>query len=174
MNARSSIDSGGDGKSEGVAMMALQTSIDSGREDSTAAAATRVVLRESAEAHFPHSVDGAWWPRTRSLADELPGFFTYWPTARGRISRILYSRPDWDDSPHSVNIPGRRIKTGSFPRDDTHRLILTLGDRTDRVITVIAPQSSAAQAAQIWASITAADGGSPTHPVWDNEGGRPE
>lgn len=70
--------------------------------------------------------DGAWWPRSRTLGDELAGLVEAWPTDSGRIVRVLYSPPDWDDRPRSAAVSGRRIKTGSFPKDDTHRLVLTV------------------------------------------------
>jgi hypothetical protein len=76
------------------------------------------------------------------LADELPAFFAAWPLERGRIQRILYSAPDWDDHPHSVNVPGRRVKTGTFPRDDTHVLTVSMENRTDHLIRVIAPDTA--------------------------------
>ncbi len=132
----------------------------------------RVVFRDGVETHVPESADGAWWPRTRSLADELPAFFTAWPKDRGRIHRILYSPPDWDDRPRSVAVSERRVKTGRFPRDDTHQLTVTLANRSVRVITVIDPDASVTEASELMRRLTDADGRPPEdHPEWDNEGG---
>lgn len=91
---------------------------------------------------------GAWWPESRSLSDELSALFAQWPAEQGRITRVLYSPPDWDDHPHSVTLPDRRVKTGAFPRDDTHQLVLSMLDGSRRVLTVIPPQTepSAARA----------------------------
>ena len=133
----------------------------------------RTAFRTSAEAHAPRSADGAWWPASRSLTDELPAFFAAWPPERGRIYRILYSPPDWDDRPHSVPVSGRRVKTGSFPRDDTHVLTVTLSDRTQRIITVIAPDTSPDEAGRIIGDVGAADHrDAGEQGEWENEGGR--
>jgi len=50
----------------------------------------------------------------------------------GRINRLLFSRPDWDDGVvdgrglrriHAARGP---VKVGSFPSDDTHQMVLTM------------------------------------------------
>jgi hypothetical protein len=93
--------------------------------------------------------DGAWWPASRSLGDELGGLFALWPTDAGRIVRVLYSPPDWDDQPRSVAVLGRRVKTGSFPHDDTHELTLALMDGQRRTISVIPPETPHHDAAEL-------------------------
>lgn len=136
-------------------------------------ASTRLVLRESADVPVPGTVDGAWWPRTRSLTDELPTFFAAWPADRGRIHRILYSPPDWEDHPHSVAVGDRRVKTGSFPRDDTHQLTVTLADRSSRVITVIDPGADQLDADRVMHDVNDGAPGPVDQPAWDDDGGRP-
>lgn len=110
--------------------------------DSASPTQARTTFAPNVSALPAPQTDGAWWPRSRMLADELPAFFAAWPLERGRIQRILYSAPDWDDHPHSVNVPGRRVKTGTFPRDDTHVLTVSMEDRTDHLIRVIAPDTA--------------------------------
>lgn len=127
----------------------------------------RLSLREGAD---KRKVVGAWWPRSRQLGEALPELFALWPREAGRISRVLYSPPDWDDHPRMVAIPGRRVKTGAFPRDDTHELVLSMADRTRRRISVIPADTSAREAHQILDGFDAVDRGA-AHPVWDNEGG---
>jgi len=85
--------------------------------------------------------DGAWWPRGRQLSHELAGLFALWPPEAGWISRVLFSPPDWDDHPRSVDTGHRRVKTGSFPQDDTHQLILTMLDGRRLTISVIPPDT---------------------------------
>jgi hypothetical protein len=106
----------------------------------------RLALRSIQDKGLP---DGAWWPNSRVLSDQLGQLFALWPPEEGRIARVLYSPPDWDDHPRSVPIPRGRVKTGCFPRDDTHQLVLSMlgGDR--RTITVIAPDTPAETAATI-------------------------
>jgi len=84
------------------------------------------------------------------LNDELTDLIGWWPPDAGRIVRVIYSPPDWDDRPRSVAVAGRRrIKTGNFPHDDTHRLTLSLLGGQRRVITVIPPDSDQADASRV-------------------------
>jgi hypothetical protein len=95
------------------------------------------------------SVDGAWWPQSRQLHDQIGRLFELWPDARGRIVRVLYSPPDWDDHPRSVPVPGGRVKTGSFPRDDTRTLVLSMLDGSRRTLAVVPPDTEPDDAARI-------------------------
>jgi hypothetical protein len=106
-------------------------------------AQSRFSLRPAFDRRSP---DGVWWPESRRLDHELTELFALWPPDRGRIIRVLYSPPDWEDRPRSVSVPGRRVKTGSFPHDDTHQLTLSMMDGERRSITVIAPDTSPAEA----------------------------
>ena len=124
----------------------------------------RFALRPSPGRKGP---DGAWWPQTRSLGDQLPELIDQWPTVQGGVSRILYSPPDWDDHPHSVLVNGRRMKTGSFPRDDTHQMTLVLHNGQRRVITVIPPETPRGEAMDLLRPDRAPDDGT----TWDDEGG---
>jgi Family of unknown function (DUF5994) len=136
--------------------------------------ATRFALRPVFDRELP---DGAWWPENRRLSDQLGRLFAFWPPEGGRIARVLYSPPDWDDRPRSVAVPGRMIKTGSFPRDDTHLLTLSLRDGRRRSITVIPPDTPTQEATEVLDAVTGVRHDSPRYPAgddqpeWDNEGG---
>jgi hypothetical protein len=137
---------------------------------------TRFALRPVFDRRLP---DGAWWPESRRLSDQLGRLFAMWPPEQGRIARVLYSPPDWEDHPRSVALPGRIVKTGSFPRDDTHQLTLSLLDGSRRSITVIAPDTSLLDAKEILDGVRGLEADrAPSYaaaeqqPVWDNEGGR--
>jgi hypothetical protein len=135
---------------------------------------TRFALRPVSDRRLP---DGAWWPENRRLSDQLGRLFACWPPERGRITRVLYSPPDWEDHPRSVEVPGRRIKTGSFPRDDTHQLTLSLLDGSRRSITVIPPDTPIRDAQEFLDQVKGveadrgSDGRAEQQPVWENEGG---
>lgn len=119
---------------------------------------TRLSLRPVADPSRPQQSlpVGAWWPESRSLSDQLASLFALWPPESGRISRVLFSPPDWDDHPRSVDVGGRRVKTGSFPRDDTHELTLAMSNGDRHTITVIAPATTADDAAAQLATMSAA------------------
>jgi hypothetical protein len=60
---------------------------------------TRFALRPGFNRHLP---DGAWWPESQQLSEQLGQLFASWPPDRGRIVRVLSSPPDRDDRPRSV------------------------------------------------------------------------
>ena len=90
-------------------------------------------------------LDGAWWPYSRDLDTEVSDLVQQFPATQPRISRALYSRPDWDTAPRKVATGSRSIKLGSFPSDDTHVLIVQLSDRTRLTLLVVPPEFTAAQ-----------------------------
>jgi hypothetical protein len=96
-----------------------------------------------------HGLDGAWWPRSRTLSDELVPLFAAWPAEAGYMSRVYISPRDWDDAPTSVAIPYRRgrVKVGLLSADTTNQLVLIMIDgqrRSLAVIPSIAPAHTAA------------------------------
>lgn len=102
----------------------------------------RLHLRElSGSAHL----DGGWWPRTRYLALELRELVAALPPARGRVTKVLYSPPDW--IVHSARVPvgGGHVIVTSFPRDDTHVVLLTMSTRTVLRLLVVPPSLTAAE-----------------------------
>ena len=84
-------------------------------------------------------LDGGWWPRTRNLAVELADLVEHFPPELGRIARALFSPPDWDSAPRRIPVAHGYVKVGSFPRDDTHLVILTTTNRTVLHVLVVPP-----------------------------------
>lgn len=89
-----------------------------------------------AEVFDRSALDGAWWPRSRDLATELPVLLDRLPDRVGRVVHVVVSPPDWDDSPRRVVRRGGQTKVGSFPRDDTHVLMLSTSTRVLRLMVV--------------------------------------
>jgi hypothetical protein len=87
------------------------------------------------------ALDGGWWPQSRDLGLELADLIDHFPL--GRISRVLYSRPDWDTVARRIPVQGRHVKTGSFPRDDTHVVDLKMSDGRQLRLLVVPSRMSA-------------------------------
>jgi hypothetical protein len=107
----------------------------------------RLTLKASAD---QQGLDGAWWPHSRTLSEELVRLFAAWPVEAGYLSRVYVAQRDWDDSPTSVAIPQRRgrVKIGLLPADTTNQLVLILIDGQRRSLAVIpssAPHRAAAK-----------------------------
>ncbi len=78
------------------------------------------------------NIDGFWWPYSRDFSTEATDLVENFPTDQGRIVRLIFSAPDWDNEPRTpsarwLKTRRSRIKIASFPGDDTSLLIL----RTD-------------------------------------------
>ena len=110
---------------------------------------SRSPLRLTLSTDFRHGrLDGAWWPRSRSLETELADLVEHFPAEHGRVIRAVYSRPDWLLAPPQVDANGGVIKVGSFPNGDTHMVILTLSTR-NLTLLVVPPDTTADRAADL-------------------------
>lgn len=104
---------------------------------------TRVPLRlRMVDDPQPGGLYGRWWPQSRDLAVELADLVDHFPSVRGGVMRATFSPPDWDTSLRRVRVKRGDMKAGSFPRDDTHMMLLTMFDRTTLKILVIPPGGS--------------------------------
>jgi hypothetical protein len=126
-----------------------------GRE-ADAMTAPQITSESSPESHGPlrlrlgangsrDRLDGAWWPYSRDLEAELSELVQQFPPTQPRISRAVFSRPDWDTAPRKVTAGPRVIKVGSFPSDDTHVLIVQLSDGTRLTLLVVPPEFTSGQ-----------------------------
>lgn len=86
-------------------------------------------------------VDGAWWPRSRCLVDELPDLLTWVSPRLGRVVLIGYSRTGWDEAPASVEIDSHTIELLSFTNDQPASLIAIGEDGRHLTLHVIAPSA---------------------------------
>ena len=87
------------------------------------------------------SLAGVWWPQSHDLATEVADLVDHFP-GDTQVMRVLFSRPDWSETPRSVNVGRGRLKVGSFPHDDTHLVILTMSDRTRSYLLVVPPEDA--------------------------------
>ena len=96
----------------------------------------------------PHAehLAGAWWPQSRDLTVEVADLVDHFPEAAGRISRVLYSPPDWDGAHRRVTTARGVVKAGSFPRDDTGLMVLSMSDHRRLRLLVVPPATDEATA----------------------------
>jgi uncharacterized protein DUF5994 len=126
----------------------MQTSTDT----TSTATASRAPLRlRLVEPSSPGRIDGAWWPRSRDLRTEAADLVDNFPVGTGRINRLLFSRPDWDDAVvggrglHRIDARRGPVKVGSFPSDDTHLMILTMASGQRLRLVVIPSDTDAVE-----------------------------
>jgi hypothetical protein len=94
------------------------------------------------------TLDGAWWPRTRSLSDELPGLVQELHRRGIRVTRAAYNPDTWETAPRRMAADGRTIRLGWFRSIDPQLLELT-GDTTrGRLDLLVVPPDTPAAAAR--------------------------
>ncbi|GGO42335.1 MULTISPECIES: DUF5994 family protein [Streptomyces] len=98
-------------------------------------------------------LDGAWWPRSRDLARELPALIELLDPQWARITRVTVNPTYWPVVPRKVPVNGHVVKVGWFRAEqDPHQLLL-LSYRIGRWdLLIIPPETDAAAAARLMAA----------------------
>lgn len=94
------------------------------------------------------AVDGAWWPRSRDLAAELPALVTTLSRRDFTVARVAYHRDSWDGVVRKLPVAGRIIRLGWFRTIDPHLVSLTGLDTQDRQDLLVVPAMSDSQLAE--------------------------
>jgi Family of unknown function (DUF5994) len=103
------------------------------------------------------TLEGAWWPRSRDLARELPALITALHRRGVRYSRVTYNQQSWDAAPRRLDADGRVIRLGWFQHLDPHLLNLSGGDdgRSRLDLLVVPPDAEGGTAARAMSAASA-------------------
>jgi Family of unknown function (DUF5994) len=104
----------------------------------------------------PALLDGAWWPRSRDLAAELPSLTTVLDPRWGRITRITVNPAYWPVVPHKIRVEGHAVQVGWFEAEQDRHKLLLLSYRTGRWDLLVVPPETDPEAAA-WLMAAAAD-----------------
>ncbi|MFE9686857.1 DUF5994 family protein [Streptomyces sp. NPDC006285] len=97
-------------------------------------------------------LDGAWWPSSRDLTQELPALADMLDPLWGRITRIAVNPRHWPTVPRRVPVNGHVVRVGWLSELDPHKIVL-LSYTTGRWdLLVIPPQTSASAGARLMAA----------------------
>lgn len=108
-------------------------------------------------------LDGAWWPRSRDLATELPALADVLDPLWGRITRVAVNPMLWPVVPRKVTVGDRVLKVGWFtPELDPHALLLLSYGAGRWDLLVIPPETDAATAGRFMTAACDPDGPSLT------------
>jgi Family of unknown function (DUF5994) len=94
------------------------------------------------------TLDGAWWPRTHSLSEELPGLVEELRGRGIRVTRVAYNPDAWETAPRRMAADGRTIRLGWFRSIDPQLLDLTGDTNRSRLDLLVVPPDTAAEAAR--------------------------
>ncbi|MDG9715448.1 DUF5994 family protein [Streptomyces sp. DH24] len=100
-----------------------------------------VVVR-LATTHDRESVlDGAWWPRSRDIAAELPALVAALTEHLGPVDRVGLDAQAWEGLPTRLTIDGRVVHIDSYPvGDDT--VLVTRGEQDHFSLLVVPPDAT--------------------------------
>ncbi|MBC9730081.1 DUF5994 family protein [Streptomyces sp. TRM68367] len=85
-------------------------------------------------------LDGAWWPRSRDVAVELPGLISALTERLGPLSRVGLDSVAWNGLPTRLVVDGRVVHIdASAVGDDT--VLVTRGDRDLFSLLVVPPDT---------------------------------
>jgi hypothetical protein len=99
----------------------------------------RVSLRDDAGAGRS-AFDGAWFPRSRDLAVELPELIAALERRGVRVERFTYALDAWAEPvPRKLEILGRTVRAGGFRSMDPGVVCLTWAGGTRRADLLVVP-----------------------------------
>jgi hypothetical protein len=86
-------------------------------------------------------LDGAWWPRSRNIAAELPALIAALTEHLGPVTRVGLDAGAWEGLPTRLVIDDRVVHIDSFPvGDDT--VLVTRGDQDHFSLLVVPPHAT--------------------------------
>ncbi|MCL6670639.1 DUF5994 family protein [Streptomyces panaciradicis] len=105
-------------------------------------------------------LDGAWWPRSRDIAAELPALITALTDLLGPVTRVGLDTDAWDELPRRLVVGDRVVRVDSFPvGDDT--VLITRGEADHFSLLVVPPHATPEAARAAMAAAVRADNVTP-------------
>jgi hypothetical protein len=98
-------------------------------------------LRLKPKAATTGHVDGAWWPYSDDLANELPDLLAVLSVRLGGIQRVMYNLAEWAVMPGRLLTGGRVVRLDGYTRQPTNTLQV-LGIGRERILLVVVPPHS--------------------------------
>ncbi len=83
--------------------------------------------------------DGAWFPRSRDLAVEVPELIAALDRHGVRVERFTYALDAWLPAPRKVVVGGRVVRTGGFRSMDPGTVCLTWAGGNKRADLLVVP-----------------------------------
>jgi hypothetical protein len=83
--------------------------------------------------------DGAWFPRSRDLAVEVPELIAALDRRGVRVERFTYALDAWLPAPRKVVVGGRVVRTGGFRSMDAGSVCLTWAGGNKRADLLVVP-----------------------------------
>ncbi|MEV4285623.1 DUF5994 family protein [Nonomuraea bangladeshensis] len=89
------------------------------------------------------TVDGAWWPRTRDAAAELPALISAVDQRLDRaVLRVGLHIDAWDHIPRRIPARGRQVRVGWFRSAEPNLITLSIAGAAPITLLVIPPSTA--------------------------------
>lgn len=104
-------------------------------------------LRMTPRLIHANRIDGAWWPRSIDLTDELPALLYAVAKRIGRIRGVLLNQDEWLPTPVDWTPAGNhRVRIGWYGHQEPNVAVL-IGDSAKRVDLLVIPTESSGRLA---------------------------
>lgn len=101
-------------------------------------------------------VDGAWWPRSRDLAAELPALVAALEPRLGPVERVSYHLDEWEPAPRRIVAGSAVVRLGGHHQQGVGTLDLD-GAARRLTLLVVPPEADTAVADRALAAAGSAD-----------------
>lgn len=95
-------------------------------------------LRLKREGSTAGYVDGAWWPLSDDLPNELPDLLAVLAVRLGPIARVVYNLDEWSNVPRTLVTNARVVRLDGYRRHPAHT-IGVLDSRGRRIVLLVVP-----------------------------------
>jgi hypothetical protein len=86
-------------------------------------------------------VDGAWWPWSDDLTNELPDLLAVLSVRLGRIERVMYNLGEWATAAAKAMLGERVVRLDGYRRQPINTLEV-LGVNHDRIVLLVVPPNT--------------------------------
>jgi hypothetical protein len=108
-----------------------------------ASARLHLMSAHPSEGRPQSTLDGAWWPRSRELAREVPLLVAEFAELGVRVTRFVYHPSLWLIAPSKVRVDGRTVHLGWFREIDPNLITLRTSQDERIELLVIPPEATA-------------------------------
>ena len=84
-------------------------------------------------------VDGAWWPRSNDLTNELPDLLAVLSVRLGTVTRVTYNPSEWANAPANLETGGQGVQLEGTHLQPASTLEV-LGTGRQKILLVVVPQ----------------------------------
>lgn len=91
-------------------------------------------------------VDGAWWPHSEDLTEELPDLLSVLSIRLGPIGRVIYNVNEWAKPPAKFATGGRTLRLDGYRLQPVNTVEVLGLNRNKIVLLVVSPHADPDQA----------------------------